>query len=598
MASSSDLAPVVVHATRRAEPTIDPMPTIDTNATRHLSAGAYLDEEFCRSALREVYYQPKRIVAPSYGFDAVTVLGHCLRARRALVVRDGLLVAVLLLASWVSVFGLVAILVLLLAVHALVTAVVVARDAVKYLGNPMHIDRDPLPDDDMTSRDRRRKPGSGHRHQPVRPRTFRRLWLENVLAQIFARMIGVTLTYAVFAIVALGVAFLSALMWDGNPLGPPWSGSASLVAIGCLAVVAFLAPAATRAWSQLQLRKLVPDRPTVRPVITPRLIEIDEQTGGNTVVYTGYKPFVGSGSVLRRWDLAQRLVRPDTGPGGPGASAAEALREFPTPPFTAREISAYVRDYIDELAKDPVPERRLPALRVTDRVFVAGTEIADLRPHTSDLRMAEIIRNPTAPQRHYVVCQVVSWRGELVTTVYVHFAVQGKALYVELYVTGLLPCDERFRVVDQVGGTGLKGVVAGACRAAAAAPLHVAAAPTALARAFADQLTIAFAGRSGRSRVRRGYDYGATVGLRELGESAAARDHMQTQDITKYGRIIERLVLAAILDFLERRGVDVNEYRQRSLTILNAGAVAMAGGTVNVGGDAVGMQINDAQGAN
>jgi hypothetical protein len=155
---------------------------------------------------------------------------------------------------------------------------------------------------------------------------------------------------------------------------------------------------------------------------------------------------------------------------------------------------------------------------VTDKVFVAGTEIGDLRPDISAAEMERIIRHPTAPERHYLCCQVVSWRGELVTTVYVHFAVQGKALYVELYVTGLLPCDERFRVVDQVGGTGLKAVIRAGMRAVLAAPTMLAAAPTGLARAVADKLGMAVR-RPRYGKVRKGYDYGARIGLREVGGS-------------------------------------------------------------------------------
>ena len=109
-------------------------------------------------------------------------------------------------------------------------------------------------------------------------------------------------------------------------------------------------------------------------------------------------------------------------------------------------------------------------------------------------------------------------------------------------------------------------------------------------------LQVELRARPDRRQIRRGYDYGAVVGLRELGTSVELKDHMQTQDIVKYGRIIERRVLAAILDFLEQRKVDVTEYRQRSLTILNAGAVATSGGTVVVEGDAIGQNV-DSQGA-
>jgi hypothetical protein len=120
-----------------------------------------------------------------------------------------------------------------------------------------------------------------------------------------------------------------------------------------------------------------------------------------------------------------------------------------------------------------------------------------------------------------------------------------------------------------------------------------------LSRAVADEVSMAASGRRpSRTKVRKGYDYGARIGLREMGASDEVRDHMQTQDIVKYGRVIERRVLAAVLDFLEDRGVDVAEYRQRSLTILNTGAVATSGGTVNVQGDTVGTQNVNSQKGN
>src|SRR5262249_55139655 len=153
-------------------------------------------------------------------------------------------------------------------------------------------------------------------------------------------------------------------------------------------------------------------RPATPPLHNHRLDEIARQTDGNTVVYSGYQPFVGSGVVLGSWNITQRLVRPVTRLPGIDVAATEAAREVGNPPFTAEEISSYVRDYIADLSQDPVPERGLPDLTVADRVFVAGTEISDLQPDTPEHRLAEIIQRPTAPERHYLQCQVVSWRGE------------------------------------------------------------------------------------------------------------------------------------------------------------------------------------------
>jgi hypothetical protein len=594
------LATPVLSRTDIAEPMPTPAmpPSDNTNATRHLSAGAYIDPEFCLTALHEVYYKPKRVVAPSYGFDAITVLGHCLRARRAMVIRDAILLGLLLLASWVSLFAVLAVLLTLMAVHLLLVVGQVSLDSLRYLrATPRERE---VPDGEEDRRRRatrqRRAPGA-----QVRPwsRGFRRLWFENVVAQIIGRVVGVAFAYAVF--LAVG-AVLATWLWQTGLLGHTRFGLDPSLATGVLLASVFGTAAAARAWNRYQLRALVPGSVPRPPVNTHRLADIKAQDGGNTTIYSGYQPFVGSGDVLRWWTLAQRLVRPlpPTPKGDDNRTEAtakdrkltEAEREFETPPFRAPEISEYVRNHIAGLARDPVPERHLSDLTVVDRIFVAGTEVSSLRPVTPHKQVERIIRHPTAPQRHYLACQIVSWRGELVTTVYVHFAVQGKVLYVELHVAGLLPCDEEYRVVDQVDGTSLAHVLRDAGKGLFTAPAIVASAPASLARACVDMLHIAFAIPSATARLKRGYDYGATVGLREIGESTGTRDHMQTQDIIKYGRMIERRVLDAILDFLEDRGVDVTEYRQRSLTILNAGAVATSGGTVIVGGDAVGTQNN------
>src|ERR1700757_3890742 len=58
-----------------------PRPYARSNATRLLSAGAYLEKGYRRNVIRELVRDHFRIVAPSYGYDAVTVLAHALAAR-------------------------------------------------------------------------------------------------------------------------------------------------------------------------------------------------------------------------------------------------------------------------------------------------------------------------------------------------------------------------------------------------------------------------------------------------------------------------------------------------------------------------------------
>src|ERR1700722_8948332 len=52
-----------------------------SNATRLLSAGAYLERQFRRRVIHELVECDFRFVAPAYGYDAVTVLAHALVAR-------------------------------------------------------------------------------------------------------------------------------------------------------------------------------------------------------------------------------------------------------------------------------------------------------------------------------------------------------------------------------------------------------------------------------------------------------------------------------------------------------------------------------------
>jgi hypothetical protein len=58
-----------------------PRPYAHSNATRLLSAGAYLEKGYRKNVIRELIRDRFRIVAPAYGYDAVTVLAHALAAR-------------------------------------------------------------------------------------------------------------------------------------------------------------------------------------------------------------------------------------------------------------------------------------------------------------------------------------------------------------------------------------------------------------------------------------------------------------------------------------------------------------------------------------
>ncbi|MFD0312870.1 hypothetical protein [Streptomyces flavalbus] len=57
-----------------------PPPDATSNATRLLCAGTYLDPLYRKAVIRELLTHRYRVVAPSYGYDAVPVLAHALAA--------------------------------------------------------------------------------------------------------------------------------------------------------------------------------------------------------------------------------------------------------------------------------------------------------------------------------------------------------------------------------------------------------------------------------------------------------------------------------------------------------------------------------------
>lgn len=121
----------VVAGPAQYRPVAVPQAATYSAATRHLCAGAYLDADFRRTSLREVYYQAKRMVAPSYGFDLATVLLHCLRARNIAFFRDVALVAVMLVALVAAPLALLLALNILWLAHLILEAWRVLRDAVR-----------------------------------------------------------------------------------------------------------------------------------------------------------------------------------------------------------------------------------------------------------------------------------------------------------------------------------------------------------------------------------------------------------------------------------------------------------------------------------
>lgn len=493
-----------------------------SSATRYLCAGAYVDPTFRDLCLREVYYQDKRFTAPSYGFDLVTVLEHCLRSRDLTTWRDGSIVLTLAAGTYLH--------------WASAAAVVAAFVCLRVTGAAWRLACDGTAVDSTKSR---------------------RRGLMVLLGGVAAWIVFIVLISRVVA--AAGTAF-------AGP-GPTAAGVALLVAPAVL-----LLPTVFALWNQKRIEDLTlyGQPPPVRWNARKRTIA--EQQTGNTVVYGDFEPFLGAGEIVSSWGLAQRLVRKQ--PHGLAAEfggPSEGEREFKEPPFTADEIVGYVRDHLSALTRDDSAEMTIPDLTVADRIFQSAREDGPRTTYTGADEMAEIIRNPTNPARHYLACEVVSWGGDVVTTVYVHIAVQGRSLYLEVTSTTMAPCNERYRIADIDGGTGPRAWFKAAIVAARETPLTIVRAPHGLIVSLKDATGHGSGTRRGMSRLRK--DYGAKVSVRQLGTCDKLRNFTQRQDILKFRRLIESRVFAHILDFLDDHDVDTSEVREQRTTLLTNNGV-------------------------
>jgi hypothetical protein len=538
---------------------VDPDP--DSVAGRRLAAGTYRDRDFRDQVLRDTYNAYGRRVAPSHGFDLVLVIRHAWTAWWLETGQQLLLLIVL--GCWFAMRPLDA----FIALDLLVVSDLLRRWlswVLEYLGYGGH--RDPTRD----------------RPEQVRERnlSLRGKLLKRLLAGALAVLVTLLL--------------ISAASRQTRISAASWATATTLTVAGIMITLAVViaVTAAIRSWRLIRLRFAVPCRGTRTG---RRMRAIEQQQRHPVTVHSGFKPFLGSGKKMRSWSFAQRLVRANPGGTGPGP-------EFVRPPFTTSGLVSRLRDVIAALQHDNDPETCLPELHVTDCVFVEGTRAAWLSgalaagQESDEVKqaIADAMARPSGVARHYLRAQVVSWGGEVVTTVFVHVSLQGRTLYIEFATYALYPVRPEYgtrRAGDRRAGerAGAIGAVAAGLPARLLEVKRLAGAPGMLLPAL----------RAARARIPavppRG-DIGAESSVRENAmieppteyNDESESGYFQSQDITQHSKIIERRLIAALDDYLVQFGVDSSEFVQRTTAILNNGILNTGSGTINAENTAVG----------
>ncbi len=330
--------------------------------------------------------------------------------------------------------------------------------------------------------------------------------------------------------------------------------------------------------------------PYLPPGAEAAIRELELSESRNLVVYSGYRPWVGSGAVQGGWTFAVNVRK--------GKKELDDSRRRPRP-FTEAELHAHVAERLR--ATD------LPTLRLADRLYVDGERVRDdprflQRRHgrpRSILQHDELVsadeQGPADVVRRVRSASVVGWGGEVTFTVHLDFRVEGASLYADATYCALMPPHGEYRRVDSIDPRPTLGT---RLRTGAEAAGRVVALPVAAVRA-AGELRASWQAWRRRSRERREiarnprFDYGATTSLRELAQAPGYRRYFQFIDRDMFAKILEREVLDAIVVFLDEHDIDTSDLEERQAAVLNNGVI-VTGGALSAQSLSVGQQARSA----
>jgi len=554
------------HAVRRAT-------GLASNPTRYLCAAAYLNPDYANRVIGELVAS-HRAVAPSVDMDLGPVIRHCLQARKIALVRDAVL-AFLLVAG------------LLLALLPTIVVLVIAL-GLGFLRGPSW---------------QRRSAG--------------------------AKIAGV----AIVGFVLVGVAGLVVIILVIRAVGHIFSSGPAGVAVGTggssasailsflLPVIVFLALIATTVIIHTYVKyrtlseHLRPGAPPMQfspsgPDVESRIAQVEAAQWGNVTLYSGENPFIGTGRVNRAWSIAIELrERPPA-----RDLVARQLPPRRYVPLDPVELQRIIRQRLLKLNDPGLPENeRISALTVEDHVVGEGLRRWDGPLIDPDQRIPysqagneavlALVHHPQAGLRYYQRVsvndrgQAVFSNGqeviagadqEVAVSAFIYVAVEGRMLYVEFVTTVLPPIQRPYHIIDRLPTTSSGAFLAKVIHEAATSMFAdlIGAIP-----GLIRSLLVMRRERKAFAEEADSYDdylfgdVGVQMSTRELGSARSPHTYIQDLDVTKYTKIIERLLNDTVLEFLYSKGVDTSAYASSANTIVNGNVVSVG---TNNGSFAVG----------
>ncbi|CAL9601111.1 hypothetical protein SUDANB121_05455 [Nocardiopsis dassonvillei] len=561
-------------ATTHAPPFHSPPPSPDTTgeptgATRHLCTGVHVDEEFRDLVIGEICTTPYRRIAPSYGFDLVPVMRHAwLALHLTSLLRSALAAAALaphLLGYTVTsllVIGGFTLLVLLERAWALS----------KRLTRP----EEPLP-----GRRSKKKP----KRLPRLPSAYD--WKYGEDGQHLKR----TGAYCLLLAAALAaVAYFH-----------PEQGTLALY-IGCAVAALAVVTGGLRQWwingiqkapslrpRRLSHREQVVDDQQKHPCVVYRRPahrkDTKDEEQGLFTLFGEESPFIGAGTLIHQWNppMNVQLLRP----GSEGSPLHE--REHRYPPFKPHELVDHLREAVAQLREDD-ESVRLP-VEVRDRVYVAQSDISKdrslLREEVSTSVMRRIIDRRDPAYHYFLEAIVPDAGGELVATVLLQIGVRGRTLSLSFAACVLTRTPDDFRKAGEFGQHGKRAVISAARRGLFRLPREIRSLGRVVYYPYFLARALVFHKRDLTLKPMRNVGIGSRISIRQEHAEEWSKVQLDKTHVLGHMKNVEQRLLKATSDFLRSRGVDVSDFDNRALQIINSGIVNM-GGTNDFRNTAVG----------
>ncbi|SCK58224.1 hypothetical protein H181DRAFT_05527 [Streptomyces sp. WMMB 714] len=295
-------------------------------------------------------------------------------------------------------------------------------------------------------------------------------------------------------------------------------------------------------------------------------------------------PFIGAGELVYQWNppMCLQLLRP----GDEKTPLHE--REYLEPPFEAYELVDHLREAVEQLDTD-TGDVRLPT-RAGHRIYIAETDVAadrNLLPsRIEEVDIRRIINTPGCKQHHFLEITTAIEGAEFVAIVLLHVSLRGRTLSISTAACVLTNTPRSFQRTAEFGQNGAVAVTWEAFRQLSTLPEEIQRSWRITRYLFALSKA-AFLPRDLTSAPIRSVLIGTRVSAREKTSQAWSKIQLEKTELLGRMKIIEQRILGAASDFLRDKDIDVSEFDDRALKIINSGIIAF-GDNNNFNNNAVG----------